>query len=185
MVSNHKSKKKHINTIPNPLIGPFYLKMPFIDDATNRKLRKLFLNEGLDIRLAQRTTTLRSILQYKNNDASCSRKHCVMQAVGCCNFCLKRSVVYQINCGNCRKTYIGSTIRYLHDRVREHLTSTYSSVYKHLFTCQDGERNISVDILRFVSDPVDLRIAEAILIKTHKPSMNSKEEISELDYIFL
>jgi len=87
----------------------------------------------------------------------------------------KKNVIYEIKCTTCDSTYIGSTIRPLHIRIREHLTMNNSSVYQHFSVCKDGH-NI-VKILATDSDPINIRIKEAILIKEKKPNMNTKEEL--------
>ena len=44
--------------------------------------------------------------------------------------CLHRNIVYQLMCKACGKFYIGSTIRLLNNRMKEHLTNDNSSVKK-------------------------------------------------------
>lgn len=55
--------------------------------------------------------------------------------------------IYQLTCKACGKFYIGSTTRFLHDRVKEHLTNDNSSVKKHLITCQHNTQNIEAKII--------------------------------------
>ena len=96
------------------------------------------------------------------------------------DICFIRGVVYKVTCLVCDATYIGSTIRRVHDRIREHMKSSSSSVYKHLKNnCQNS--TISVSILDKERDPVNLRLLEALHIKRNKPQINSREECSELD----
>ena len=99
--------------------------------------------------------------------------------------CLHRNKVYELTCKACRKFYIGSTTRFLHDRVKEHLTNDNSSVKKHLTTCHHNTQNIEVKIITRVNDPANLRLYEAFYIRKHKPELNSREECSELrDLLF-
>jgi Uri superfamily endonuclease len=71
--------------------------------------------------------------------------------------------------------YIGSTVRPLHQRVKEHLSTSSSAVHQHLQICN---RNIGITttILANETDPKNLRIKEAILITDRKPNLNRKEE---------
>jgi hypothetical protein len=46
--------------------------------------------------------------------------------------CLKKNVVYEVECNRCHGTYFGSTIRPLHQRIKEHLQQTSSAVFQHL-----------------------------------------------------
>ena len=87
--------------------------------------------------------------------------------------------MYQIQCSGCNKNYIGSTIRQLHLRIKEHLTSDLSAVKRHLATCT-AIAQISVKVLSHDNDEKNLRLREAILIMDHKPLLNNKEEETRL-----
>jgi hypothetical protein len=91
--------------------------------------------------------------------------------------CCKKSVVYMLECQVCNEKYIGSTIRALHIRIKEHLKTSRSAVFEHLAACHNSG-NVSVSILAVDQDPKNLRIKEAILIKDKKPGINQKEEES-------
>ena len=97
------------------------------------------------------------------------------------DICKKRDSVYKIRCKQCSEYYIGSTIRQVHDRVQEHLRNDTSSVFKHLLKCQNKRNNIDVSIIDVESDPVNLRLLEALYIKKLQPSLNSREEAKELN----
>ena len=85
----------------------------------------------------------------------------------------------------CHLFYIGSTIRNLHDRIREHLTKPTSSAFNHLAACNNSTDNpINVLIVRD-ADPMNLRLKEAFHISKLKPQINSREECNELkDLLF-
>ena len=81
--------------------------------------------------------------------------------------------------------YIGSTIRALHHRIKEHLTISSSSVFKHLQLCKNNTNSISIEIIGSDPDDANLRLREAMLIKKWHPSLNSREELNELrDFLF-
>ena len=63
------------------------------------------------------------------------------------------SRVYQITCKNCNQHYIGSTTRFIHDRVKEHLKSDNSPVNKHISRCQNKYyKGIEVKIIVLEND---------------------------------
>ena len=80
----------------------------------------------------------------------------------------------------------GSTIRFLHDRIKEHLSQLASSVFKHLNNCQNNVKDaINMTIIAKDTDPVNLRLKEAVYIKKEKPQLNSREERNEVtDLLF-
>ena len=106
------------------------------------------------------------------NESTCSLSDCPVSDP---KLCFRRNVVYQVQCTGCNNIYIGSTIRHLHLRIREHLKSDQSSVKRHLSTCTNTA-GISIKVLSHDSDEKNLRLREAILIMDHKPVLNSKEE---------
>ena len=96
---------------------------------------------------------------------------------------LVRNVVYRITCNECHQSYISSTIRRTHDRIKEHLSRCTSSVYKHFANSHDVENfenRISRTIVARETDPVYLRLKEAFCIRKQKPEINGREECSEL-----
>ena len=81
-----------------------------------------------------------------------------------------------MTCEGCGDFYIGSTIRALHSRVKEHLAGGNSAVGEHLRQCHGA--GFRTRILARDNDPKDLRIKEGILIADLKPSLNRREEES-------
>ena len=139
-------------------------------------------NEGFPVRVVHRSTSLRQALapSKRENIRNCTRLNC---ATAKHNLCFRKNVVYKIACDQCHDNYIGSTIRNLHDRVKEHLTQTCtSSVFNHLNACQrnNSDLNITAEVITSDPDAVNLRLQEAIYIRKHKPQVNSREEYSEL-----
>ena len=52
---------------------------------------------------------------------------------------LRRNAMYQLTCNSCDQQYIGSTTRFIHDRVKEHLNNENSSVKKRIYSCQNKD----------------------------------------------
>ena len=125
-------------------------------------------------------STLRRALSHNNKERTCTRAYCPISGTKLCLLC---NAVYQITCNNCNQHYIGSTIRFIHDRVREHLNNDNSSVKKHLSQCQN--KGIEIKSIVLENNPVNLRLLEAFYIQKYKPTMNSREECSEFaDLLF-
>jgi hypothetical protein len=151
---------------------PLYFNMPFINDGLNLRIKRIFQQEGLNVRVYSKNKSLRQLLAAKQTcNETCSLNQCPVTDPKLCH---RKNVVYQVRCTKCNSVYIGSTIRQLHIRVKEHLQSEQSSVKKHLAMCHST--SIAVEVLAHDSDEKNLRLREAILIMDHKPDMNVKEE---------
>jgi len=166
------SVRTNTNTVRNE---PFYLKVPFINDSFNRRLKTVFRKQGVYVRFCYTNRSLRAHLTQRFDHHTCSLSNCKISASG---LSFRTHVIYQITCNGCQLKYIGSTIRQLHVRVREHLQNSNSSVFQHLRICGP---DISVRILAQDSDPINLRLKEALLIRDLTPQINSREELRELE----
>ena len=93
------------------------------------------------------------------------------------NLCRKKNCVYSAICEACQAEYIGSTKRTLHQRIKEHLNSPTSSVYRHRSVCK---ADFTISVVATDSTTNRLRIKEAITIRERKPSINTKSESDEL-----
>ena len=163
-----------------------YLRVPYVSDAIDRKLTRVFKNEGFPVRIVHKSTSLRQVLRKKEDkQPNCSRLNCKTSLQ---RICFRKNVVYKIICNRCRNRYIGSTIRHIHDRTKEHLTQNTSSVFSHLRACQPDNidiLNVTVEIITTENDPVILRLKEAMHIRKEKPQINTREECSEIsDLLF-
>jgi hypothetical protein len=150
-----------------------YLEFPYIDDKTDRRIKRIFRDVNLPIRLFRRSYTLRNALAKKQERHLCTIRGCTLKN----DLCLQQCCVYQLTCEKCGEFYIGSTIRHFHTRLREHLTSENSSVYKHRQQCQS---DFDSKIIARESDRVKLRFKEALLIHKLNATINSREEREEL-----
>ena len=163
-----------------------YIKLPYINDDVNSKLKRIFRQEGLNIRLSHKTRNLRHHLSHKKENV-CSLTTC---AIKNSKLCHRRNVVYKVVCRACHLFYIGSTIRHLHLRIHEHITSKQSSIHQHLLNCtgnlNDINSKIDVYVIGTDYDEANLRLREAILISWHKPKINSKVEMEAFrEFLYL
>ena len=168
-----RSRRKDVRTRP-PQTDYFYFQIPFISDRIDHKIRKIFRDHDLPVRIAHRSHTLRQALQKKTEEEKCDLKNCPLNNP----LCTKKNCVYKMTCVKCDQFYVGSTKRKLHIRIREHLNTDRSSVFRHRSTCNGS--SFTVSILDNDISERGLRIREAILIQKMQPSINTKEECDEL-----
>ena len=154
--------------------NPVFFQIPFFNDSTQWKLRKIFKEAELPVVLFNKSTTLRAKLQSKDKSTKCELVVCPINSSG---LCFTRNCVYQLTCRKCSESYIGSTIRHLHTRVREHFKSEKSSVFNHHKKCQDV---FDVSILTRSADLKCLRFKEAIAIREKAPQINNRSECDDL-----
>ena len=156
----------------------FYLRLPFLSDYFNSKITHIFKKYNLPVRTYHRSNKLRYALKRKRS-RKCTLPNCSMSTS---SLCFTTNCVYSLECEKCSATYIGSTTRPLHVRIREHNSSTRSSVYSHKASCG---ANFKVCVLGKESDCTSLRIREALLIRSLHPSINSRQEREEFaDLLF-
>jgi hypothetical protein len=149
-----------------------FFEMPFISDHLHKRITRIFREEGLDVLVYNKNKSLRQLLspQFTNSKA-CTLASCpIMNS----KLCFQKNVIYQIQCSICNQVYVGSTIRELHIRAREHLQRPNSAVFKHLSHC--NTQTIKAKILSRDTDPKNLRLREAIIIRDMNPSINIREE---------
>ena len=152
--------------------------------------------------------TLRKILQnnYNTTIKIIYSTHKVRQYFGLKSMTpvpLSSNVVYHYTCAeNAHTTYVGYTKRHLITRVREHISlldNTTSYVKNHVKQC-NGCRNVkgkidkyqidkiqkidNFKILKFCRDEFECRVAEALIIKKLRPSLN-KQMLSQGASLFL
>ena len=118
-VSEHSIRNNNNNT------DWLYSRMPYIAGTIDIKLKSIFKKEGIPFRVTHGSTILKQILKQLTKPETCSRANCPIADDKVCNL---KGVVYKITCVKCHHIYIGSTIRKTHDRLKEHLDTTTSSV---------------------------------------------------------
>ena len=130
-IDQTKHPQSHQRNSPPPNVDWPYLKLPYISERSSQPQDHLhFPKRGhTSTSVAHRSYTLRRALSRNGTQAEriCTRDNCPTSKT---KLCLLRNAVYQITCNNCNQHYIGSTTRFIHDRVKEHLNSENSSVCK-------------------------------------------------------
>ena len=121
-----------------------------------RKINRIARNKELALRTAMSTEKIRTIC---NNKAPTPKF-------------LTSNVVYEITCQACQGHYVGQTARHLAQRLKEHERGE-TAIGSH--GCQVTSVK-DASILYKGKTALNVRIAEAILIKQKKPELNEKEE---------
>jgi predicted GIY-YIG superfamily endonuclease len=172
-----KTSKPTVCHTNNSNDGIFYLSIPYVNDGVNKAIRKSLAPLGLNIRLSHKSYKLMSWLKpvFKNVNNKCSLTRCKLRNKDC----LKSMVVYECKCV-CGASYIGSTERALHIRVKEHHSLHNSAMFQHRLLC-DGVW--TTRIIANGKDLTDLRLKEAILINQRHPSLNKKEEVKHFELV--
>jgi len=148
----------------------FYLSIPFINDQCNTIIKRILKPLHLNIRITHKGKKLSNYFTMKPPPPKCSLKNCPINS----HLCHAKMLVYQSKCNKCLMTYIGSTKRPFHIRIKEHLTNKSSSIYQHNNTC-GGKWSHSVIYKGY--DLSTVRMREALLIRDLRPSINKKEEM--------
>ena len=150
-----------------------YFEFPYINEDTHQAVRRIFKAAGLPVRIYSKNSNLRSALKKKPTGQACNIKDCTLSN----HLCLKKNCVYSMKCRRCQATYIGSTKRTLHQRVKEHHRTQSSSIFQHISKCHS---QFDVSIVTSDNKISRLRLKEAIAIRDMNPSINSKSEKEEL-----
>ena len=160
----------------------FTLKIPFLSDGFNYKIREILEQNNIPARLVNpRGRTLLDLTKGKTTThETCKSNICPAKEI-----CWKSSVVYMATCTLCKDRYIGMTARRLHDRALEHLRaikngSSSSALGDHYAKKHEGKpASVTFSILKHVHnhDVLRLHIEEAIAIKKYCPELNRSQEL--------
>ena len=168
---NHQPKKQQEYKL--------VLKIPFITDEFNRKVRGILTKNNTPVRLVNyKGKTLRQMTRPK----ATTKKICKSKACPAPGICQQSSVVYSAMCDLCGHSYVGMTTRRLHNRAQEHVRSaknhtTTSAFGEHYLSKHPNQRpQISFKILRHEGNELRLRIEEALAIKDETPELNRRQE---------
>jgi hypothetical protein len=148
----------------------FFLSIPFVSEKTDRLVRNALSQLGVPIIIAHKGSNLKDHLSNTTSDEKCLLRNCGLKN----QLCMRKGVVYQLQCDLCKKDYIGSSWRHLHTRVKEHHTHRSSAVYTHNLSCSG---RMCVRILANDINTQRLRIKEALLIKRRRPTLNTKDDL--------
>ena len=84
----------------------------------------------------------------------------------------KAGVVYQLECLDCHKKYIGKTIRQLQTRIEEHKTHDDSSVKQHINSTNHRIDWDGIKTLTSADSDKKLLLKEMLFINKIKPELN-------------
>jgi hypothetical protein len=149
-----------------------YISLPFFNDGFNRKISSILNSTGLNIRISHRTKSLGRVIQKlwsPVNIERCKIARCPIKN----QLCMECKVIYQCVCQGCGANYVGSTFRALHIRLKEHMSLPSSPIFKHNSSCKSSW---NFKVLYSDNNVINLRIKEALLITSKKPSLNTKED---------
>jgi hypothetical protein len=160
----------------------FYLTVPFVSEAIDTGIKRALKPLGLCVRLSHKGRPLSQHFNLRERVGSpnviCRLSNCPTKN----KLCFASMVVYKAECQSCLSTYIGSTKKFLHLRLKEHQSMKNSCIHKHQRIC-GGLWNYSI-LSKCKSIP-DMRIKEALIIKQENPSLNTKEDLFSISNVSL
>ncbi|CAI5456721.1 unnamed protein product [Caenorhabditis angaria] len=191
--SNEKTKrsfhKKRI-TVPSNM-DRCIMPIPFLGDAITKQIRNLLNSLSLEAQVIELKGRSLGDILTKNRcfDNVCHHRDCFIcrkLGIGKCNV---KGVVYKITC-DCGEIYIGETGRPLFERFAEHqraaknpLTKSYLNTTwsKHAVEKHGGTAlTLDLKILEVERNTTRRKILEGVAIKHANPTLNTKEELSEM-----
>ena len=168
-----------------------YLCLPYVDEQCSRKVYSTLRKEDLlkDVRVIFKPgrTLKQSLVATKMLPTKCNKRSldtcntCQQDEEGESSMCMKKNLVYELECTICDERYDGETCRHLKDRAREHYrdVSNHSKAMGKHYSSKHPDTVVprlpfKTKILRSCKDWVDRKIWEAIEIKYRKPSINTQ-----------
>ncbi|KXJ13653.1 hypothetical protein AC249_AIPGENE27152 [Exaiptasia diaphana] len=97
----------------------------------------------------------------------------------------RQRVVYEFKCGFCDESYVGYTLRHLHERCDEHRNDS-SSIKKHFIRKHQSlpeDINVFFKILRKCQTKFDCLVFEMLYIKEKRPSINVQSDSIKAKYL--
>ena len=164
-----------------------YLSLPYIDDTLSRKINTIVKTSKLPVRIAwQSGQTLAEKLTtsaLEKTQCPAGNRKCNCCLAGLQGKCHSKNVVYMITCNLCtnQPSYIGETKRcvrlWFNEHVRDAKNKTKNTPFGEHFTKCHSESKIdhstfTISILQVCKDMAELKIAESIEIRNHKPVLN-------------
>ena len=177
-IPNLKLRERHITAATNDE-NPLYLSIPFVNDMANTLIRRALKPLGFNLRIVHQHILNPRVNIPPTRSGKCDIRNCPIKS----NLCYRKMVVYETTYDKCLKSYIGSTKKFLHERMREHHTMKDSSIYKHKHSSCSA--TWSYKILAQAYSTPDLCFKEALFIKDNQPSLNKKEDVFSLSRITL
>ena len=182
MKRKHKKSSKRCKEIRK---NNTYLKLGFVNDKTDRDIRKLIKKYELPINLVSSPNkTLYNALKFKQK----VEKHescLVCESLPNKMKCTDRFLVYKFTCHHCKDFYIGQTSRPFKHRFNEHKRAVdkgnvdSSAMAEHCLKCRPKRlTDFDLEILDKCKDALDTRLTEARYIKQLIPKINRRKELT-------
>ncbi|KXJ07703.1 hypothetical protein AC249_AIPGENE18080 [Exaiptasia diaphana] len=86
-----------------------YFSIPYISDSLDRRLKNIFRKEGLNVRIAHKSQTMRNALKRPVERYTCKIDNC---PVAESKKCFQRGVVYEITCAKCGSTCSAKGVKF-------------------------------------------------------------------------
>lgn len=164
-----------------------FLKLNYINDCTDRKIRKLIQRYKIPAKLVNKSNqTIYNNLRFKSKQTK--HPNCeICDRLPDRILCTTRHLVYKFTCHLCNDFYIGQSNRPFKFRFNEHCRSLLnknknnSALAEHVLQ-KHHSVNCTIDdfdlsIIDKCNDPVDTRLTEARYIKRLSPQINRKHEL--------
>ena len=184
----NKTVHRVLNRAPRPgrkSTSSARIVLPFIDDKLTSTIQGIVRNTWPDLGIAwSNTNTIRrNLVRSALTPPPCpGGKRCHACAAGIGGKCPTKSVIYELRCTLCQKTYIGETGRRIRLRYNEHLNDAKNQRQdtpwgehfrqEHSNITPDS-KTIAVKILQRANDQRDRKIAESLHIRRLRPDLNT------------
>ena len=103
--------------------------------------------------------------------------------------CFIKNCVYEITCSQCGRRYVGSIVRSLRERIKEHTESGRgSTIREHLLEGGEGTARVIVRVLTREENEGNSRLitrdTETIIIKKRQHELNTRTDSDMVDLTF-
>ena len=172
---------------------PIYMRLPYIDEATKRRVEGIVRGTKWDIRLTWlngqtlKNHLVRSALEPRK--CPTNKQRCHTCRCGLENKCLSKNVVYKITCKSCHSDgsphfYIGESKRPIRYRFNEHLGDARlrrldTPLGEHVLelhrdmSSEEVNNAFRIEILSADRDVPEVKIDESIHIRDRAPTLNT------------
>ena len=151
-----------------------YLRVPFVDCHSERYISNLFSKSPLPVLIRPIFITPQPLSkQLRQTSAPLCGEPCICDNK---SLCLRKNIVYEIQCKLCTASYIGETHRTFRSRILEHLSQSTSKVFNHVSKFHKFSPLISHISFKIKSsgfkDTLQRKSFEFNEIKKFKPTLN-------------
>ena len=150
-----------------------YLCLPFTGECAMKKFSR---------QIRRLISTVAPNIQLRLVFKAAQKLSCLCKLKSRIDILSRSQVVYKVSCVDCGAFYIGKTKRRLQQRLQEHSSQNYSSLYKHSIEHSHQINYDNPEILTQDTSDYRLTIKEAIKIKDYNAhrSLNANVRSCEL-----